>query len=44
MIPVDTRSAAEHRLARHTKIVWKACIVLCGGILAYFVLAYGGPK
>ena len=41
MIPVDTRSAAEHRLARHTAVVVKTCIITSALILAYLIATYG---
>ena len=41
MIHVDTRSAAEHRLWRHTKIMLKTCVVLSGCILAYLIIFEG---
>ncbi len=41
MIPVDTRTAAQHRLARHTAIVVKTCVVLSGCILAYLIIMNG---
>ena len=41
MIPVDTRSAAEHRFVRHTKTVIKTCVVLSGCVLAYLILTKG---
>jgi len=41
MTNIDTRSAAQHRFMRHTKIVIKACIVASGCILAYMILNWG---
>ena len=41
MIPIDTRTAAQHRLARHTAIVFKTCVVLSGCVLAYFIITQG---
>ena len=41
MIPIDTRTAAQHRLARHTAMVVKTCVVLSGCVLAYFILNWG---
>jgi hypothetical protein len=38
MIKIDTRTAAQHRLARHTRIVVAICISVAAGIAGYFAL------
>jgi hypothetical protein len=39
MIPVDTRTAAQHRFARHTRYVVRGCLYIALGLLAYFALS-----
>ncbi len=41
MFKVDTRTAAQHRIARYAALVFKTCIVASGFVLAYFILTKG---
>jgi hypothetical protein len=39
MIPVDTRTAAQYRFARHTRYVVRGCLYITLGLIAYFALS-----
>ena len=41
MIPVDTRSARQHRFWRHVELIFKTVVFFSGFVIAYFIAKYG---
>jgi len=41
MINIDTRTAAQHRFERRTKMVLRGCLYATSAIILYFVFSMG---